>query len=436
MKEFFLKNIKLFLFLISIAVTILIGAIIGILLVYQKGLPQITSLEDIKPVVMTRIYDDNNMLLKVFAVEKRIILKSTDIPQIVKNSIIVSEDINFRSHWGINFSSIFRAVTGVIFRKNLGGGSTITMQLARNLFLYNERTKRTFSRKLKEILLSIQLEKKYSKDQILTFYCNKIPFGGPAYGVEAASKYYFGKTAKELTVGEAALLTAIIPSPNGVYNIFKNPDNCIRKRNLILKKLLAFKIISKKDYDAALKEALPSEPYNDEKYAIGSYFIEDIRKYLEASYGDTLLYEGGLKVHSTLNREMQIWAEKALREGLRNLDKRKGWRIKNRYFNLIKNKLDLKLYAPESWKSSLIEDDEVLEGIITDISRRKAVVRIKDFKGILPEKNARWTKWRLNRILKKGKIALLGTLRVNKKKKTLTLYHEKEPAAEGAILVA
>lgn len=435
MKEFFLKNIKIFLFSISVLITILIGAIVGILLVYQKGMPQITNLEDIKPVVMTRIYDNNKKLLKEFAVEKRIILKSTDIPKILKNSIIVSEDINFRKHWGINFSSIFRAVTGVIFKKNLGGGSTITMQLARNLFLYSERTKRTFSRKLKEILLSIQLEKKYSKDQILTFYCNKIPFGGPAYGVEAASKHYFGKSAKEISVAEAALLTAIIPSPNGVYNIFKRPDNCKKRRNIILKKLLAFKFISKNDYEKALKEELPKEPFNDEKYAVGSYFIEDIRKYLESSYGDALLYEGGLKVYSTLNSELQNWAEKSLKEGLRALDKRMGWRIRKKYYNIIKNKQDPKKFKPESWKGLKIVKDDVVEGIVESINRKKASINILDYKGTLLAKNARWTKWRLTRILKKGDVGLFRIIDIDEKNKKLSLSLEQEPDVEGAILV-
>ena len=132
MKQFFLKHLKVFLIIISVVVTILIGALTGILLVYQKGLPQITNLEDIKPVVMTRIYDDNKKLLKEYAVEKRIILKYSDIPQILKDAIIVSEDSRFKSHWGISFTSIFRAVSGIIFKKNRGGGSTITMQLAQS----------------------------------------------------------------------------------------------------------------------------------------------------------------------------------------------------------------------------------------------------------------------------------------------------------------
>lgn len=435
MKEFFLKNLKIFLIILSIIITILVGSLIGVLLVYQKGLPQIINLEDIKPVVMTRIYDDNKQLLKEFAIEKRIILKHKDIPQILKDAIIVAEDANFKSHWGINFTSIFRAVTGVLFGKNLGGGSTITMQLARNLFLFEERAKRTFSRKLKEILLSIQMEKKYSKDQILTFYCNKIPFGGPAYGVEAASKYYFGKSAGNINLAEAALLTSIIPNPNGKYNVFREPENCRKRRDMILKKMKSLKYISEDDLERALKEELPLEPYREDKYLIGAYFIEDIRKYLESRYGDTLLYEGGLKVYSTLNSEIQRWAEKSLKEGLRELDKRIGWRIKKKYFNILKNKLDIKTYKPDSWKRSKIEADEIVEGIISNINRKRAIVLIKEYKGILNAKDAAWTKWRMDRILKKGDLAFFRIKSINEKKKELELSLEQEPEVDAALLV-
>ncbi|MEN8222025.1 MAG: PBP1A family penicillin-binding protein [Acidobacteriota bacterium] len=433
MKQFFLKHLKIFLIVISILLTALIGALTGILLVYQKGLPQITNLEDIKPVVMTRIYDDNKKLLKEYAVEKRIILKYSDIPQILKDAIIVSEDSRFKSHWGINFTSIFRAVSGVIFKKNLGGGSTITMQLARNLFLFEERKKRTFGRKLKEILLSIQIEKNYSKDQILTFYCNKIPFGGPAYGVEAASRYYFGKSAKDINLAESALLTAIIPSPNGRYNIFRNPENCKKKRDQILKKMLFLKYISKEELDNALAVELPKDPFNDDEYEIGSYFVEEIRKDLESKFGDTLLYEGGLKVYSTLNGEMQKWAETSLQEGLRDLHKRGGWR-KEKLYNVIKEKLDPAKYEHESWARLKIEAGKITSGLVTSINNSRALFRIKDYKGTLSAKETKWTRYSLRRILKKGDIALIKILSADEKKKELKLGLEQDPEMTGALL--
>ncbi len=434
MKQFFLKHLKIFLIAISIIVTILIGALTGILLVYQKGLPQITNLEDIKPVVMTRIYDDNKKLLKEYAIEKRIILKYSDIPQILKNAIIVSEDSRFQSHWGISFTSIFRAVSGIIFKKNRGGGSTITMQLARNLFLFEERKQRTFGRKLKEILLSIQIEKNYSKDQILTFYCNKIPFGGPAYGVEAASRYYFGKSARDINLAESALLTAIIPSPNGRYNIFKNPDNCRAKRDQILKKMLYLKYTTKEELENALKVELPTKPFDDDEYEVGSYFVEEIRKDLESKFGDTLLYEGGLKVYSTLNNEMQRWAEESLQQGLRDLHKRGGWRSGKKLYNVIKEKLDPESFEHQSWGKIKIKAGVITSGLVTSVNNSKAVFRIKDHKGTLSAKEAKWTRYSLRRILKKGDIALVKILEIDEKKKELKLGLEQEPEMTGALL--
>ena len=220
MRKFFRKNLKVLLIAVSLLVTILLGILLGLVLVYQKGFPQIKNLEDIKPVVMTTVYDDQNAAIKDFAIEKRIIVKSTDIPDSLKKAIIAAEDNQFYSHWGINFRGFVRAVGGVLLRKKWGGGSSITQQLARGLFLTPEFS---LSRKLQEMLLAIQIEKKYTKDQIMTFYCNKIFLGGSIYGVEAAARYYFGKSVREINIAEAALIAGIIPNPNGMYAVFKRP---------------------------------------------------------------------------------------------------------------------------------------------------------------------------------------------------------------------
>jgi penicillin-binding protein 1A len=209
MKKFLFKHLKVFFYTSSILVTMLLGILLGLVLVYQKGFQQIKNLEDIKPVVMTTIYDDQNSAIKDFAIEKRVIVKSADIPEILKKALVCAEDNQFYTHWGINFRGFLRAVGGVLLRKKWGGGSSITQQLARGLFLTPEFT---LSRKLKEMLLAIQIEKKYTKDQILTFYCNKIFLGGSIYGVEAAARYYFGKTVKEINLAEAALIACIIPT--------------------------------------------------------------------------------------------------------------------------------------------------------------------------------------------------------------------------------
>lgn len=465
MKTFIIKNLKRILFLLSIVITILIGALIGIILVYQKGFPQIENLEDIKPKVMTVIYDDQGESIKEFAIEKRTIVRRQDIPDVLVNAIIASEDNQFYSHWGINFKGTLRAILGELTRKNLGGGSSITQQLALNYFLDRDRT---WGRKFQEMLMAIQIEKKYSKDQILTAYCNKIYLGASVYGVEAASRYYFGKSVQEITLAEAALFPAIMPSPNGKYSVFNRPKSCLIKRNYILKQMLEMTFIDEKQYQEAIKVPLPTKPHEIEVEEIGDYFVEDTRKLIESKFGDNRLYTGGLKVYTTLNSEMQTWAETALREGLRNHDKRRGWR--GGLTNLLKKKkpaagetppekepkkIDIETHQLPAWKRLKIEKNKLLDGIVLDVSNRRAIIRIGPHKGILDASGARWTRRPLRSVLKKGDIAVVkvtdikGSLEppaketdkkeTDKKKKPvkypLKFTLEQHPLTQGAILV-
>ena len=431
MKKYFLKNLKILLIAASLTVTVLLGILLGVILVYQKGLPQIKNLEDIKPVVMTTLYDDRNAPIKDFAIEKRIIIKSTDIPAALKKALVAAEDNQFYSHWGINFRGFIRAVGGVLLHKKWGGGSSITQQLARGLFLTPEFS---ISRKLQEMLLAIQIEKKYTKDQILTFYCNKIFLGGSIYGVEAAARYYFGKTVKEINVAEAALIACIVPNPNGLYSIFKRSENVLKRRNYVLLKMLLLKFISAKEYQEALAVKLPEKPSDAGSESLADYFTEDTRKYLEAKYGDNLLYKGGLRVFTTLNGEMQRWAEDALCEGLRALDKRRGWRSREKLFNLPENRLDLHKYKLPSWENARIEPGQILEGVVMEVGKTKAAVRIARFGGELQAAAAKWTNRPLPRLLKTGDVALFRILAVDMAKKRLELGLEQEPNVEGALL--
>ena len=431
MKNFFFKHLKIFFYTSSILVTILLGILLGLILVYQKGFPQIKNLADIKPVVMTTVYDDQNSAIKDFAIEKRVIVKSADIPEILKKALVSAEDNQFYTHWGINFRGFIRAVGGVLLRKKWGGGSSITQQLARSLFLTPEFT---FSRKLKEMLLAIQIEKKYTKDQILTFYCNKIFLGGSIYGIEAAARYYFGKTVKEINLAEAALIACIIPNPNGLYAVFKRPENVLKRRDYVLLKMLLLNFIGKKEYQEALAVKLPEKPSDAGNESLADYFTEDTRKYLEAKYGDNLLYKGGLKVFTTLNGEMQKWAEDALCEGLRALDKHQGWRSREKLFNLPENKLNSNKYQLPAWKNAKIEPGQIVEGVVMEVGKSKATVRIAGFTGEMQAAAAQWTRKPLLRLFKAGDVALFRILAMDKGKMKLELGLEQEPAVEGAIL--
>jgi penicillin-binding protein 1A len=431
MREFLRKNLKVLLVAVSLLVTIVLGILIGLILVYQKGFPQIKNLEDIKPVVMTTLLDDQNMAIKEFAIEKRIIVKSTDLPDFLKKAIIAAEDNQFYSHWGINFRGGFRAVSGVLLGKKWGGGSSITMQLARGLFLTPEFT---LSRKLQEMLLAIQIEKKYTKDQILTFYCNKIFLGGSIYGFEAAARYYIGKPVKEISLAEAALLAGIIPHPNGKYAIFKRPEGALKRRNYVLLKMMLLKLITIEEYQEALKVPLPEKPADAGAESLADYFTEDTRKYLESKYGDNLLYKGGLKVYTTLNGETQRWAEEALREGLRALDKRRGWRSREKLFNLAENKLDPVSYSLPSWKDARIEANQIIEGVVLETGKSRARVRIAGYSGELSSAAARWSNKSLAALFKVGDVALFRIQAVDRAGMKLELALEQEPVVEGALM--
>lgn len=464
-KRFLTTHFTYVLLVLGLVVTILLGSLTGIILVYQKGFPQIERLEDIQPKITTLVHDDQGIPIKEFAIEKRTIIRRQDIPEVLEKAIIASEDNQFYSHWGINFRGTLRAILGVMLGKNMGGGSSITQQLALNLFLTREYS---FSRKFREMLLAIQIEKKYSKDQILTFYCNKIYLGASVYGVAEAARYYFGKDLKDINIAEAALFPTIMPSPNGKYHVFKKPENCLTKRNYILKRMLELEFINEGQYNDSINVPLPKKPFEPDREEIGNHFIEDVRKQIESKFGDSRLYTGGLRVFTTLNSEMQTWAEDSLKNGLRVLDKRIGWRTRPKLFNFNDSKMDIETDSIPSWKKLRLKKGKIYEGVVIKVTNNNAWVRIDRFKGRLSAREARWTRRSLRRTLKRGDVALFKVKEIpralakylqdqdkpvqpqpghegDQKPKTvdlmadknyvLTLGLEQEPEVQGAIMV-
>lgn len=453
MKDFIKRNMRPILFAASVLLTILLGIVAGIILVFQKGFPQqIKNLEDIKPVVMTTVFDRHGEPVRDFAIEKRLIVRRTDLPDVLIHALVASEDRQFYSHWGINFKGTLRAIVGRVFGRDWGGGSSITQQLARGLFL---TPRVSIKRKFNEMLLAIQIEKNYTKEQIITYYVNKIFLGGSVYGVEAASRYYFGKSVSEINVQEAALLTALIPSPNLLFNVFRNAkdkeerlEHLRNRRNRILRHMQEMGFINKTDCKNAMDAEIPAKPHESERESLGDYFLEETRRYLESKYGDNLLYKGGLKVYTSLDRNMQVWAEHALREGLRELDKRRGWRTRPGLVNLLEKGEDIaSIHLPE-WRRIKLRTGEIVPGIVTAVTRRAANVRISHLEGKLEARDAAWTKLPLTRILKKGDVALFRLLEVpegarleekedqqTKNQPRLQLGLEQEPEVQGAIMV-
>lgn len=263
------------------------------------------------------VVDINGETIKGLTRENQINLKREEIPQDFVNAIIAVEDKNFYRHHGIDPSGIVRAAyTNIKHRKVLAGGSTITQQTAKNLFLSNEKT---FTRKIRELFYAIQLERKYSKDEILTMYCNTIYFGEGAYGVEVAARTFFARSANELSLAQCALLAGL-PNAPGSYDPYYYPDTARKRQAIVLKRMVEEEMISEREKQAALQEKLV---YGRNAYVAGDapYFIALVKDYLINKYGQRMVYQGGLRVSTTLDLDMQKAANQAVTTGLEDKDK-------------------------------------------------------------------------------------------------------------------
>jgi penicillin-binding protein 1A len=307
--------------IVPLVAAVVIGGIVGIGVAAAIHMPRVDAMTSVSPSLVTQLYDRYGGVFASFARERRMMLKEGEIPPLVEKALVASEDNNFFNHGGIDAFGIGRAAfTDLRAGRVVEGASTISMQLARTLFLTRERKWR---RKIEEALLAVELEKNFSKQQIITRYLNLVNLGHGNYGIEAASRYYFGKPAKALTLPEAATLVGIIPAPSR-YSPYREPDMVLRQRNRVLRRMLEERAITSDAYAKAIAQPLLVNLQQPEE-AFAPYFSEDVRKYLENTYGATTLYEGGLQVQTTLDPQMQRAAEQAVRAGLLHVDHRRGW---------------------------------------------------------------------------------------------------------------
>ena len=282
-------------------------------------LPDIDSLQHYTPPLVTRIYDRNNQIVTELFTERRTVLPLSEIPVNLQNAFMATEDQYFFQHWGINLKGIARAmIANIRHGRVVEGGSTITQQLSKVLFFSQ---KKTLTRKLRELLLALQLEHNYSKEEIFQMYMNQIYFGHGAYGVEAAARTYFGKHAKELSLAECALLGGLPRSPR-TYSPFVNPKNAQRRRAWVLSRMRKSGYITAREETEANQVPIrtvqaPVAP------AVGAYFVEYLRQILDPKYGDNALYQGGFSIYTTLDVNMQKAAEEVMEKYLAEFDKDK-----------------------------------------------------------------------------------------------------------------
>ena len=304
-----------------------VAAAAGLIWHYSKDLPEYSQLQDYEPPVMTRVHASDGALLGEYSKERRLYLPIQAVPKLVINAFLAAEDKNFFEHGGIDYTGMARAA--VLYAQNFGsnrrpqGASTITQQVAKNFLLTNEVS---FTRKIKEALLAMRLERAYSKEKILELYLNEIYLGLGAYGVAAASLVYFDKSVNELTVAEAAYLAALPKAPSQLHPV-KNRDRAIERRNYVIDRLLENGWIKSAEAEKARKDPLQVTGRGNSAHIFaGEYFAEEVRRDIFERYGEKKLYEGGLSVRTTLDPKLQMSARKTMAAGLVNYDENQGWR--------------------------------------------------------------------------------------------------------------
>ena len=423
-----------------------LGALAGSYVAIKDNLPNVADIDTFRPKLITTVYDAAGQPVKEFAEERRVEVAYDRLPKTFVNALVATEDPSFFRHGGIDLRGIVRAVWNDVF-KVLGGrrpegGSTITQQLARSLFLHREVSLR---RKLKELYLSRQIERLYSKEKILELYCNHFFLGHGAYGVQAASHLFFGKDITDLDLDESALIAGIFRGP-AVYSPYSNKTGTLNRRNHVINRMVTEGYLSKAEGEAAKGRPMVVLPMRRTSAEFGAYFFEEVRRYLEKSYGYDGLYRAGLKVYTTLDPTLQRYAEQALRAGLRRTENvLKGWRDdKPNLLSASPEALKDLVASPKasleeqwllSWESQALEPDEVYDAIVLEASRTAATVRLKNAIGRMAAKDIAWTKAsRLDALIKKGDIIQVRVVAADAAAGEAEVSLTQKPLRNGAFV--
>jgi penicillin-binding protein 1A len=414
------------LFGLLVLISALVGATAGLLLVYTTDLPQVDALEAYRPSSITEIYDDHNRVIGSFALQRRVVVGYDDFPQVLRQALVSIEDKDFYSHSGINF---FRII-GAAYRDIESGGkvqgaSTLTMQLARNLFLSPDRR---WQRKVQEAMLAIQIERHFTKPQIFTLYANQIFLGHGVYGFEAASQFYFSKPAKNLTLDEAALLAGLPKGP-AVYSPINHPDRAQKRRNLVINAMLEDGKITATQADEARNAPVILHLAHDPN-SLAPYFVEEIRRYLEGKYGTDQVHEGGLKVYTSLDVEMQKAGNQAVLEGVAAYERRHGW--KGHLENVVADGWTIEKYSHPDW------DDEpevggYMHALVTAVGPGIATLKFSRYTAAIGQPDVAWTGQKLANMVKPGDICYVKILSLGANG-AAKVGLEQDSGAEGALL--
>lgn len=427
------------LFLLYLLLPLVVGAGAGGFMAFARSVPSIAELrQDITP-PSTRIYADDDTLIGELKITKGKYVRLESLPQELLNAVVAVEDSHFWEHSGVDYLAIARAAAKDLMKRHLKeGGSTITQQLAKMTFLTSEKT---FTRKLKEFVLAQRIEQNLTKEEILELYLNRAYFGHGAYGAAMAAQVYFDKTVADLTLAEAALVAGLLKAPS-TYSPLRHFERARTRQGVVLWRMEEEGFITRRQKEEALAaEVFLSRASLDD--AGNSYFLEYIRRHLEETFGQETVYKGGLRVYTTLDRQAQAEAQRALKEGLRDLDKRRGWRGPAGHRDV---EAESAVMGP-TFRTLPPAVGEITEGVVLEVGPRSARVRVGGVAGVLNRKDAEWArktfdeakqkhKWisgfNLAKILSPGDIILVKVKAVGEGRMELAL--EQEPEVQGALV--
>ena len=414
-------------FILLLLATAAAGAFTGLLFIYSTDLPEITQLESYRPSSITELYDANGNVVGSFALQRRIIDNYDDFPKVLHDAILSIEDKDFEKHVGISFTRVFGAAyRDLTSGSRAQGASTLTMQLARNLFLSADRT---FNRKIQEILLSLQIERRFTKQQIFTMYCNQIYLGHGVYGFEAGAEYYFNKKAKDLTLEEAATLAGLPKAPN-FYSPVNSPEHALKRRNLVINSMLEDGKITQAQANRAKATPITLN-LGGSPNSLAPYFVEEIRQYLEKKYGADQVHQGGLRVYTSLDMQLQSAANHALLDGLAAYERRHGW--KGSLPNVLAQGFDLATYQHGDWLETM-EPGKYVHALVTDVAGASANIKFGRYTASIGPADLAWTQHKSPlEILSRGDLVYVKIVALHANN-TAQVTLEQDSGAQAALL--
>jgi penicillin-binding protein 1A len=421
-RVFWRRLVVLGIWTLVIVLVVGLGAGAGVFAGFLRDLPSLDGLEAYQPSITTTLYTDQDEPFASFFEQRRILVPLAKIPAHLKQAVLAVEDSRFYEHRGLSPRAILRAVVmNLMTRRKSQGGSTITQQLARVLFLTPEKS---FTRKVKEALLAVEIEKHYSKEKILEMYFNQVYFGHGAYGVEAAAQTYFKKSVEQLTLAEAAMVAGL-PSAPTRFSPITEPGRARRRRDHVLNRMVEMKVITRAQADAAGQTPFDETLFTRSR-TIAPYFVEHVRQALEETYGAYALYNSGLKVYTTLNLKMQRAAEEALVGGLRDLDKARGYRPRVAPTPET-TRVRIGPYTPRV--------GDILPGTVLKVKAKSFEVQLGRYRGELPWESIKWTKLATPATaFREGESVLVQVLSVDERRRAVELALEQDPELEGAFV--